>query len=130
MKIPRGALAVAVIGLLLLAISLRTGGPTAAQDVAPVLRVRTLELVDARGSVRSRLNVESDGAVVLRLMDQKGTIRVKLGAGEHGSGLVLLDEATEPGVHLVARQAVTSEHGTSTSITLKGPDGRRRVIRP
>jgi hypothetical protein len=63
---------------------------------------------DARGQVRSRINMEEDGEVVFRLRDRNGTIRVKLGAGEGGSGFVLLDETTEPAVHMVARRVGTS----------------------
>ena len=102
----------------------------AAQDVMPVLRGRALELVDEAGQVRSRINAEPDGEVVLRLIDRNGTIRVKLGAGERGSGLLLLDEATEPAVHVIARRTGTPERPTTTSVTLRGSDGEQRVIRP
>ena len=102
----------------------------AVQDVMPVLRGRALELVDEAGQVRSRINVEPDGEVVLRLIDRKGTIRVKLGASERGSGLLLLDEATEPAVHVIARRTGTAERPTTTSVTLRGSDGEERVIRP
>jgi hypothetical protein len=100
------------------------------QQVSTVLRARAIELVNERGQVRSRLAVESSGEVVFRLLDQRGMIRVKLGAGEDGSGLVLLDEATEPGFHLIARHIGTTEKPTTTSITLKSIDGRPRVIKP
>lgn len=86
------------------------------QQILTVLRARAIELVDERGQVRSRLVVESSGEVVFRLLDQRGMIRVKLGAGEDGSGLVLLDEGTEPGIHLIARQIGTIEKPTTTSI--------------
>lgn len=85
---------------------------------------------DDRGQVRSRLNVEPNGEVVLRLLDKKGTIRVKLGAAEDGSGLVLLDEATEPAIHLIARRTGTPARPATTSITLRGTAGQQRVIRP
>lgn len=101
----------------------------APQEVVPVLRGRALEIVDERGQVRSRLNVESDGHVVFRLMDRNGTIRVKLGADEGGSGLVLLDEATEPAVHIVARRDGTSAR-QPTGMTLRGAGAREQVIRP
>jgi hypothetical protein len=52
--------------------------------------------------------VESSGEVVFRLRDANGTIRVKVGASEEGSGLVLLDEATEPGIHMLANRGGTS----------------------
>jgi hypothetical protein len=97
--------------------------------VASVLRGRALELVDARGQIRSRINVEDDGEVVLRLIDRNGTVRVKLGAGTGGSGLLLLDEATEPAVHIVARRAATAARPLTTSLTIRGARGEQ-VIKP
>jgi hypothetical protein len=88
------------LGLLVFTVSAQTG--------APVVRASAIELVDARGVVRSRLNVEPEGEVVLRLMDRTGAIRVKLGASEGGSGLMLADETAQPGVHLVARKGATN----------------------
>lgn len=131
MKMQRLAIALTAINLVLLLLIVARARPTTAQvAAAPVLRGSALELVDGRGRVRSRINVEPDGEVVLRLLDRNGTIRVKLGAGENGSGLVLIDEATEPAVHLLARRAGTAERPATTSITLRGAGGRQRVIRP
>lgn len=130
MNMQRLAVALTGTNLVLLLAILGQGGPTAAQTGAPILRGRGLELVDDRGQVRARLDVESDGGVVLRLLDRSGTIRVKLGAGEGGSGLVLLDEATQPGVQIIARRTGTAERPTTTSVTLTGVDGQPRVIRP
>jgi hypothetical protein len=84
MKIPRLALALTVINLALMLATLAQARPTGAQDTAPLLRARALELIDAHGTLRARLDVESNGEVVFRLLDQKGTIRVKLGAAEDG----------------------------------------------
>ena len=103
---------------------------SSAQEAAPILRGRALVLVDERGQVRSRLDVYPDGEVVFRLLDRNGTIRVKLGASEDGSGLLLLDGATEPGVHVIARRTGTSTKPATTSLTLQGPGGQRRVIAP
>lgn len=130
MKIQRLAIALTAINLVLLLLAVAQAGSTTAQTVTPILRGRALELVDDRGQVRSRLNVEPTGEVVLRLLDKNGTIRVKLGAGEDGSGLVLADEATEPAIHIIARRIGTSERPTTTSITLRGTDGQERVITP
>jgi hypothetical protein len=130
MRIQRLALVFLAINMVLLALAFTAGRSSAAQGTAPVLRARTLELVDAQGRVRSRLNVESDGAVVFRLLDQTGTIRVKLGADVHGSGLMLADETTEPGVHILARRAPISGRPKTTSITLTGAEGRQQVITP
>ncbi len=101
-----------------------TGFPSGrTQEDAPLLRGRALELVDDRGRIRARLNVEPGGEVVLRLLDRRGTIRVKLGAGEDGSGLILNNDATEPGVHLLAS-------GGGSSMKLANKDGRERLITP
>lgn len=129
MKTQRLAVVLLVLNFVLLALLFTRQRASAAQAIEPVLRARTLELVDANGRVRSRLNVESGGEVVFRLFDQTGTIRVKLGAGEDGSGLVLNDETTEPGVHILARRAPIPARKT-TSITLTGAGGRQRVITP
>jgi len=93
------------------------------QTASQVLSVRAVELVDDNGQVRAQLNVESNGEVVFRLRDAKGVIRVKLGASEEGSGLLLLNDLTEPGVHIL-----TNQNGTSLTLTEKG--GAQRVIEP
>jgi hypothetical protein len=92
-------------------------------DEPQVLRGSALELVDERGRIRARVNVEPEGNVVLRLVDEQGRIRVKLGAGKEGSGLLLANDATEPGVHLLAT-------GKGSSVRVVNRDGRERLITP
>jgi hypothetical protein len=121
MKMQRTAFVLTAINIALLFVTL-TQAVSSEPEATPVLRARAFELVDVRGTVRSRLNVEADGTVVLRLLDQDGVIRVKLGADKDGAGLVLLDEKTEPGVHLLAGSP-------KTGIILKNKDGQR-VIEP
>lgn len=94
-----------------------------AAGVPATLRANVIELVDGGGKVRAQLKVEDDGEAVFRLRDSNGDIRVKLGAGREGSGLLLLDGSTEPGVHLLAKSA-------ETRLTLSSGYGRRRVITP
>ena len=89
----------------------------------PVLRGGALELVDPDGQIRARLSIEPQGEVVLRLLDERGTIRVKLGAGSEGSGLLLANDATAPGVHLLATAA-------GSSVRVVNKDGRERLIAP
>ena len=122
MKSLRLAVAFTTINfLLLLGVVLRERA-AAAQRISAVLRARAIELDDGRGRVRAQLDVEAEGEVVFRLRDSNGTIRVKLGASESGSGLVMADEATEPGVHILATRS-------GTSLTLQR-GARRRVISP
>ena len=115
-----------VTGLnLFLVVALLVRARASAQTAAPasVLRGQALELVDERGQLRARFNVEADGQVVLRLLDERGTIRVKLGADEEGSGLLLANDATEPGVHLLAK-------ASGSSMRVVNKDGRERLITP
>ena len=95
----------------------------AASTELPVLRGSALELVDQQGRIRGRLNIEPGGEVVFRLLDQRGTIRVKLGAGTDGSGLLLANDATEPGVHMLAK-------AEGSSVRVANKDGRERLITP
>jgi hypothetical protein len=119
----RITLALTVVNAALLAFTLAQSRLTAAESAAPVLRAQVFELVDGRGQLRSRLNVEPGGEVVLRLLDQNGTIRVKLGADSGGSGLLLANDATEPGIHLLAG-------GTGSSLRLADKNGRQTIITP
>ncbi len=95
----------------------------------PTVRVRALELIDERGTVRGQWTVESGGEVVLRLRDEQGAIRVKLGASAGGSGLVLLDETTAPGVQVIARR-VPEDGRASTGITVTGAGGSQARMPP
>jgi hypothetical protein len=95
--------AVAVVAVLLL------DRPAGADRVPSVLRARTIELVDGRGQVRAQIKVERPSReVVFRLRDQDGQVRVKLGASRDGSGLLLANEATEPGIQALAGAKQTS----------------------
>jgi len=95
----------------------------------PTVRARALELIDAHGTVRGQWTVESGGEVVLRLRDEQGVIRVKLGASAGGSGLVLLDETTAPGVQVIARR-VPEDGRASTGIIVTGADGSQARVSP
>jgi hypothetical protein len=124
------AVAFTAINIVVLLLTLAHSPHTTAEPPPAVLRARALELVDDRGQIRSRLTVEPTGEVVLRLLDQNGTIRVKLGASQDGSGLVLLDEATEPAIQALARRTSTPDKPITTSLTLRGAAGPPRVINP
>ena len=119
----RTVLVLTVVNLGLLAGS--PGAPRlfAEPAVEPALRTRLIELVDATGQVRSRLSLAPDGEVVFRMMDQTGAIRVKLGAERDGSGLLLANDATESGIHMLA----TAE---ATHVTIKNGKGGEVVIKP
>lgn len=83
------------------------------------IRVREFELVDGKGKQRASIRVEDNGEVLFRLRDQNGTIRVKLGADKDGSGLLLLDSSTNPGIHALAKK------GASFTVTDK--EGKKKT---
>jgi hypothetical protein len=123
MNTNRLAIALTVVNLVLLIVLLVQSRSIANQTVPEVLRVRSFELVDEAGKVRAQLNVEHSGEVVFRLRGQDESIRVKLGASTEGSGLVLIDGRTEPGVQILAQQ-------DGTSLTLTNQSGAKQVIEP
>ena len=130
MKTQRLALALTAINLVLLLVNLVQVRYTTAQTVTPILRAHALELVDEHSVVRVRLNVKESE---LNLFDRSGIIRVKLGAGDDGSGLVLSEGGTDASrgyIQIIARQIGTPDKPATTSITLRAADGRQRVITP
>lgn len=123
MQMPRINLPLLISNVVLLLFVIAQLAFGQSQPANTVLRGGALELVDARGQVRCRINVERSGEVVLRLTDQRGAIRVKLGASADGSGLVLLDGSTEPGIQMNAKSS-------GSGITLTGAHGKQRRITP
>ena len=92
------------------------------KSIVSSIRARSIELVDAKGISRALLSVESNGETVFRLRDSDGTIRVKIGASKDGSGLLLADDSTNVGVHVLAKS-------TGTSITLIN-NGQTKILNP
>jgi hypothetical protein len=122
MKIQQLAGPIAGVLCLALLLVLWRDHPAEAKAVPAVVRAKAFVLVDKHGVVRAQLNVETGGQVVFRLRDERGQIRAKFGADESGSGLLLLDEDTEPGVHILAQRS-------GTSITVRR-GGQQTVLRP
>ncbi len=90
-------------------------------EVYEKITVKEFELVDSKGVPRVTINAYDDDEVILRMKDKTGTIRVKMGAGKTGSGLVLLNDKTEVGLHALAKDK-------GTSLTLVGKDGKKREL--
>lgn len=130
------ALTIANAGMLLFLLA--QPRETAAQDVAPVLRGRALEIVDDHGRVRAEIKVlppdptvkMPDGTtgypetVLLRLMDSRNGPHVKLSATEDGSGLALGGQTGTRGyTQLLSR-------GANPFIKIVGGDGKEQTIKP
>jgi len=130
-------LTVVNLGLLLFVLgALAQIRPTAAaQDVAPVLRGRALQIVDEQGRVRASLNVlppsiqkngeRSSETVLLRLITERGRPSVKIGASEQSAGLTLVGPTGTKDTY-----AQLGANGTVSSLRLKNEDGREQIIKP
>lgn len=95
-----------VLGLILVIFVIIQSG-SVNEDVPAVIRAQRIELVDKNGKVRASLQVEDGTETVFRLMDESGSIRVKLAASRDGSGLVLLNDSTNVGIHVLAKKEST-----------------------
>lgn len=132
MRTQRLALGLTLANLVLLVFLLAQMRGAGAQGVAPVLRARGLEIVDAEGRVRAQIIVhgpEKVGekvypeTVLFRMADQNRRPLVKLTASEKGSALGLSDDA-DGGVELYAHR----EKGNFMKVV--GRDRREQVIKP
>jgi len=137
MKLQRLLITLTMVNFALLMFSPSRSCPVVAQDVLPVLRGRSLEIVDEHGRVRASITVYPadpavkmpDGAtgypetVLLRLLSSKGGPNTKIAATEDGSGMVLGGESDPTHIQLLAR-------GMTTSFKLTNKDGRQQVIQP
>jgi hypothetical protein len=137
MKAQRLLAALTVVNIVLLVFSLNQSRTVAAQDVAPILRGRALEIVDVNGRVRASISIlpadpavkMPDGTtgypetVLLRLINSQGRPNIKIAATERGAGIVLGGESNPTYVQLLAE-------GPNTSFKLSNKDGREQLIRP
>jgi hypothetical protein len=124
------ASALALTNLGMLAVLALGGDVTRAAPAAQqVLRAELIELVDSKGTTRAQLKTEDDGTVVFRLRDESGQIRVKLAADKLGSALLLADDQSEVGAHILSGVSrLTRER--ATAVTIAEPGGVKTVIGP
>jgi hypothetical protein len=137
MKNQRLLIALTVVNMALLMFSFARTEAAGAQDVAPVLRGRALEIVDERGRVRASITVfpadpsvkMPDGTtgypetVLLRLISPAGRPNVKVAASERGAAVSFGGESDPTNVQILAA-------GGSTSLKLVNEDGREQLIKP
>jgi hypothetical protein len=113
-----GLLVLAQFGLIQ---SVRAAQPQT--QVHDVLRARVIELVSEQGQVVGQLHTAPDGSGNLRLRSGSGEVRVKLGATADGSGLLLMNQHTEPAVSLTAAS-------TGAALALEERGKPRRLLTP
>jgi hypothetical protein len=124
LKIQRFVIVLTIFNLALLVFFISKANSVEAQSIAPVIRTQRLELVDDNGIVRASLSIEKDpDTVLLRMRDPKGLVRLKLGADEKGSGLMLANDTQQPGILIIAKD-------TGSSLKLTNRDGKEQLITP
>jgi hypothetical protein len=137
MKMQRLFIALSIVNLGLLIFLLAQIRRVEADNVAPVLRGRQLEIVDEQGRVRASIKLHAadrtykmpDGktgypeTVMFRLIDSKGRPEVKLGATEEGGALGLVGGFD-------STQVLLQAEGPDSSLKLVNKDGRQQVIKP
>jgi hypothetical protein len=137
MKLQHLLVVLTVVNLALVAIAIRQVEAAGAESVAPVLRGRALEIVDAAGRVRASITVipadpsyrMPDGSsgypetVLLRLVNAKGRPNIKIAATDAGSGVLAGADGDATYVQVLAE-------GASSTIKLAGGDGRVTILKP
>src|SRR4051812_36508449 len=136
MKSQRLLAALTVLNLALLTYQVVRPRIALAQEPAPVLRGRALEIVDDRGKVRAQLTVfpadpkhklpngdPYPETVLLRLIDPNGRPSVKLATDVRGGGLYL-GGTQDP------TMARLSGDGAEARLQLVNEDRTEKVIRP
>ena len=131
MKTQRLALALTIINLGLMIFLLAQSRRAMADEVAPVLRGRALEIVDAQGRIRANILVHGPETVnnkpypetvLFRMSDPKSGPVVKLTAAANGSALGLSDDA-DGGVQLFARD-------TGSFVKVVDKKGKEQILKP
>jgi hypothetical protein len=122
-----------LLNLALLMFTLAQMRPAAAQDTAPMLRGRGLQIVDDHGRVRASIEVlpastQKNGdrypeTVLLRLIDSKGLPHVKIATTEDGSAVVFGGDSDPTLIQLLAR-------GNTASVRVVNKDGREQIVKP
>lgn len=131
MKTQRVAFAITVLNLMLMVFLLAQLRPSTANEIAPVLRGRALEIVDSQGRVRASISIHGPETVnqklypetvLLRLTDPKSGPVVKLTAAANGSALGLSDDANG-GIQLFARD-------TGSFVKVVDKKGKEQLLQP
>lgn len=135
MKGQRVLFVLTVVNVAVLVVTMATLRPAVAGGVAPVLRGRSLEIVDDHGQVRASLSVLPAGTsakgdrypetVLLRLITERGRPSVKISSSEEAAGLSLAGPTGTSDTYVILEAK-----GTSSSLKMRSEDGREQIVRP
>jgi hypothetical protein len=135
MKGQRILIVLTVVNLVVLVVTLAAMRPAVAAGVAPVLRGRSLEIVDDQGQVRASLTVLPAGTsakgdrypetVLLRLITERGRPSVKISSSEEASGVSLAGPSGTNDTYVILEA-----RGISSSLKVRNEDGREQIVKP
>ena len=135
MKTQRLLIVLTVVNLAILVCALGGIGPVSAESIAPVLRGRSLEIVDAQGRVRASLSVlpasisahgdRSPETVLLRLITEQGRPSVKISTSEEAAGVSFAGPSGTKDTYVILEAK-----GTASSLKLRNENGREQVVTP
>ena len=135
MKIQRLLIVLTLVNLVFLIFTLAAMRPAVAQGVTPVLRGRSLEIVDDQGRVRASLSVLPAGTsahgdhypetVLLRLITERGRPSVKISTSEEAAGVSLAGPSNTKDTYVILEAK-----GTSSSLKMKNENGREQIVKP
>ena len=135
MKIQRFLVVLTLVNLVVLIFTLAAMRPAVAQGVTPVLRGRSLEIVDDQGRVRASLSVLPAGTsergdryqetVLFRLITERGRPSVKIGASEEAAGMSLAGPSNTKDTYVILEAK-----GTASSLKMKNENGREQIVKP
>lgn len=130
MRMQRLATVLTIVNLGLSIVLLAQANPLSAQEPAPVLRARALQIVDDAGRVRASISVlpagdQSQETVLLRLITERGRPSVKIGASEGTTGISLAGPTGTSNTWVTVKA-----DGSRSSMILKNEDGSEQVIQP
>lgn len=135
MRMQRLLVLLTLVNFALLLFLMLPVGPASADGTAPVLRGRSLEIVDEQGRVRASIAVlpssvqptgeRSPETVLLRLITEHGRPSVKMSASEESAGLSLVGPTNTKDTYVIL-----GAHGTVSSLRLRNEDGREQIVKP
>lgn len=135
MKGQRLLVVLTLANLGILTFTLAAMPPAVAEGITPVLRGRSLEIVDDQGRVRASLSVLPAGTsakgdpypetVLLRLITERGRPSVKISTSEEASGLSLAGPTNTRDTYVLLEA-----RGTTSSLKVKDENGREQIVKP
>ncbi len=135
MKGQRILIVLTVVNLVVLVVTLAAMRPAVAQGVTPVLRGRSLEIVDDQGRVRASVSVLPAGTsakgdrypetVLLRLITERGRPSVKISSSEEAAGVSLAGPSDTRDTYVILEA-----RGTTSSLKVRSESGREQIVKP